>query len=84
VEHQLFLDPYREDEMFQTERKSNDWQASICADFARWLNKTLAGKEKLFSPQQEHTRMWIELIENPLREYEELIQMEIKTTRATA
>lgn len=83
-DHQLFLDSYREDEVFQTERKANDWQASVCADFARWLNKTLAGKEKLFSPQQEHTRMWIALIENPLREYEELIQMEIKTARATA
>lgn len=83
-EHQLFLDPYREGEVFQTARKANDWQASVCADFARWLNKTLAGKEKLFSPQQEHTRMWVALIEEPLRVYDELIRMEIKTGRTNA
>jgi len=81
-EHQLFLDPYRGDEVFHTSRKANDWQATVCADFALWLNKTLAGKEKLFSPQQEHTRMWIALIEEPLREYDELIRMEIKTMGA--
>lgn len=81
-EHQLFLDPYRDDEAFQAERKANDWQATICVDFARWLNKELMGKEKLFSPQQEHTRMWIALIEGPLREYDELIRMEIKAGEA--
>lgn len=83
-EHQLFLDPYRDDDAFQAERKTNDWQATICADFARWLNKELVGKEKLFSPQQQHTRMWIALIEDPLREYDELIRMEVKTGRANA
>lgn len=83
-EHQLFLDPYRDDEAFQAERKANDWQATICADFARWLNYVLSGKEKQFSPQQEHTRMWIALIEDPLREYDELIRMEVKTGRAKA
>jgi len=83
-EHQLFLDPYREDEVFHTARKAYDWQATVCADFALWLNKTLAGKEKLFSPQQEHTRMWVALIEEPLREYDELIRMEIKTMRASS
>jgi CRISPR-associated protein Csy1 len=83
-EHQLFLDPYRDDEAFQTERKANDWQATICVDFARWLNKGLVGKEKQFSPQQEHTRMWTALMEDPLREYDELIRMKIKTGRANA
>ena len=82
-EHQLFLDPYRDDVAFQAARKANDWQTVVCADFARWLNNTLSGKEKQFSPQQEHTRMWIKLIEDPLREYDELIRMEIKTAGAT-
>lgn len=83
-EHQLFLDPYREDDEFQAARKADGWQITVCDDFARWLNKTLAGKEKQFSPQAEHIRMWIERMENPLREYDELIQMEIKTGRAGA
>lgn len=83
-EHQLFLDPYREDEAFQAVRKTNDWQAIVCADFARWLNNALAGKEKQFSPQQEHTRMWVTLIEDLLREFDELIRMEINTGRESA
>ncbi len=82
-EHQLFLDPYREDEAFLAMRKANTWQATVCADFALWLNKTLTGKEKLFSPQQEHTRMWVALIEEPLREYDELIRMEMKAGRVS-
>jgi CRISPR-associated protein Csy1 len=80
-DHQLFLDPYREDDAFQAARKSSGWQSTVCADFARWLNKTLVGKEKQFSPQPEHTRMWIALIEEPLREYDELTQMDIKFAR---
>lgn len=80
-EHQLFLDPYREDEAFQAARKSNDWQATVCADFARWLNRTLAGKEKQFSPQPEHTRMWLELMEEQLREFDPPIQVDMKAGR---
>ncbi len=83
-EHQLFLDPCRKDEAFQAARKANDWQAIVCQDFARWLNKTLVGKEKQFSPQQEHTRMWVSLIKDPLREYDELMCLEIKTEGADA
>lgn len=83
-EYQLFLDPYRDDEAFQAERKANDWQTTICADFALWLNKALVGKEQLFSPQLEHIRMWIALMEEPLREYDKLIRIEIKTGRASA
>jgi CRISPR-associated protein Csy1 len=80
-EHQLFLDPFREDELFQAERKNYDWQSVICMDFARWLNRVLVGKDKKFSPQPEHSRIWGKLMEKPLRERNELIKREVKIER---
>ncbi|MBY0245341.1 MAG: type I-F CRISPR-associated protein Csy1 [Sphingobacteriaceae bacterium] len=80
-EHQLFLDPYRDDELFQAERKHNVWQAVVCTDFARWLNLVLVGKDKKFSPQPDHTRMWLELMESALREFDELVAMDVKAAK---
>jgi len=76
--HQYFLDPYRENEVFQTARKASDWQVVVCADFAYWLNRKLVGKEKKFTPQSMHTRMWRDLLKEPLREYNQTIEEEIK------
>lgn len=72
--HQYFLDPYRNDEAFQTARKSSNWQAVICHDFAAWLNHKLIGKDKKFTPQQAHSRLWVELLEQPLREHNSTIE----------
>ncbi|MEX0617319.1 MAG: type I-F CRISPR-associated protein Csy1 [Pseudohongiellaceae bacterium] len=83
-EHQLFLDPYNTDESFQAERKQNAWQAVVCSDFARWLNWVLTDKDNKFSPQREHTRMWLELMETPLREFDELVTMDIKAAKVNA
>jgi len=80
-EHQLFLDPYRDDELFQAERKHNAWQAVVCTDFARWLNLILVGKDKKFSPQQDHTRMWLERMESALREFDELVVIDVKVAK---
>ncbi len=77
-EHQYFLDPYRADENFLAARQSSNWQAVIRADFSRWLNNQLRGKDKQFTPQKEHTRLWSRLLEAPLREFMEPIEMEIK------
>jgi len=77
-EHQYFLDPYRVDENFQTARQSSNWQTVIRADFAQWLNRQLRGKEKQFTPQKEHTRLWKQLLETPLREFMEPIEHEVK------
>ena len=77
-EHQYLLDPYRTDDVFQAARQSIDWQSVIRADFAQWLNRQLRGKDKLFTPQAEHTRLWKKLLEQPLREYMEPIEFEIK------
>lgn len=77
-DHQYLLDPYRKNTAFQTARKGTDWQAVICDDFAHWLNRTLIGKDKQFTPQPEHRRMWISLLEQPLREHSEMHDAELK------
>jgi len=76
--HQYFLDPYRKNEVFQAERKAVAWQSVICQDFAHWLNRRLIGKDKQFTPQPEHRRMWVSLLEQPLREHSEILDMELK------
>ena len=73
IEHQYLLDPNRKDAEFQINRKNNDWQAVICTDFSRWLNNKLRGKDKKFTPQKEHIRMWQDSIEPQLREHEEIV-----------
>lgn len=76
--HQYLLDPYCLDDEFQSSRQNNDWQTIICTDFAQWLNYRLRGKDKQFTPQAEHTRLWKKMLEQPLREYMESIEQTIK------
>lgn len=76
--HQYLLDPYRMDQAFQSARQGSDWQAVIRADFSMWLNRQLRGKDQLFTPQKEHSRLWKKLLETPLREFMEPIESEIK------
>jgi CRISPR-associated protein Csy1 len=78
TEHQYLLDPYRMDEVFQSARQGCDWHAVIIADFAMWLNRRLRGKDKQFTPLKEHTRLWKKLLETPLREFMEPIEIELK------
>jgi CRISPR-associated protein Csy1 len=66
--HQCYLDPYRDDEDFQRERESTDWEMEICADFASWLNNHLKGKDKAFTPKEEHSKLWRNLMAAALRE----------------
>ena len=77
-EHQYLLDPYRLNEDFQAARKASDWQTVVCDDFAWWLNNRLAGKDKKFTPQSEHRRMWAKLLKAPLREHNEIIDAELQ------
>jgi len=78
IAHQYFLDPYRDDEPFKKARQAADWQTVICVDFADWLNGRLKGKDKQFTPQRYHTRMWKKLIEEDLRKQAEAIDWDIK------
>lgn len=75
--HQYFLDPYRDDDAFQKARKASNWQMEVCNDFARWLNYKLIGKDKKFTPQKVHSRIWAELLEQPLREHNEMIEIDM-------
>lgn len=77
-EHQYFLDPYRDNEGFQQKRESTDWQNVVSHDFARWLNHKLIGKDKQFTPQAEHTRLWGNIFKTPLREDTEGIKADAK------
>jgi len=76
--HQYLLDPYRKGTEFQSARKGTDWQAVICDDFAHWVNRRLIGQDKQFTPQSEHRRMWVSLLEQPLREHSEMLDAELK------
>ncbi len=76
--HQYLLDPYRLDDEFESERQNKDWQGICCADFAQWLNYRLRGKDREFTPQAEHTRLWKTMLEQPLREYMEPVEKNIK------
>jgi CRISPR-associated protein Csy1 len=73
AEHQYFLDPYRDDEVFQSRRSNENWQAVVCLDFAGWLNKQLKGINSKFTPQPWHTKLWVELMEPQLRELNETL-----------
>ncbi len=77
-EHQYLLDPLREDEDFQTKRENTDWSSVVCKDFADWLNNKLAGKDKKFTPQAQHTQLWYKLFEPELREFVETLEFEHK------
>lgn len=77
-EHQCLLDPYRSDDDFQTATANTDWPSVVCKDFADWLNRKLAGKDKQFTPLNQHTRLWYQLFEPELRELIETVAFERK------
>ena len=84
-EQQFFLDPYRVDEAFQAKCQSTDWQKVVCKDFARWLNRQLSGTDKKFTPQDEHTKLWMSLMEVELREWSEYFNVApIETIQSSA
>ena len=74
IEHQYFLDPYRDDEVFQAKRSTTDWQALVRDDFANWINRKLVKKDERFTPQAEHTQLWKKLFKDSLREDTETIK----------
>ena len=79
--HQYFLDPYRADSTFQNAKQAADWQNIVATDFARWLNKKIRGKDKKFTPQAEHTKLWIELMGPYLREQNTMVKAVLAHTK---
>lgn len=61
---QLWLDPYRNDPLFQEERAKGDWQLQIADDFAFWLKRRLK-HEKLVFGEVEHQE-WLRLLNRRL------------------
>ena len=79
--HQYFLDPYRADSTFQNGKQAADWQNIVATDFARWLNKKIQGKDKKFTPQAEHTKLWIALMAPYLREQNTMVKAVLAHTK---
>ena len=79
--HQYFLDPYRADSTFQNGKQAADWQNIVATDFARWLNKKIQGKDKKFTPQAEHSKLWIALMAPYLREQNTMVKAVLAHTK---
>ena len=77
IEHQYLLDPYREDKEFQANRKDSDWQTVVVSDFSTWLNNQLKNKDKKFTSQKEYSRTWKKVMKKELREYNQIIEVNI-------
>ncbi len=77
IEHQYLLDPCRKDKEFQANRKDSDWQAVVVNDFSIWLNKQLKNKNEKFTPQEEYSRTWKKIMEQELREYNQIIEVSV-------
>lgn len=63
-EQQLWLDPYRNDPLFQEERAKGDWQLRIADDFAFWLKRRLKHEQLVFG-EVEHQE-WLRLLNRKL------------------
>ena len=70
--HQLWLDPFRDEEEFQQQRKSIDWQSDICRDFSLWLNKRLDHKKLTLGKLQE--AFWQKIFKPRLREFNTIME----------
>ncbi len=73
IKHCYLLDPYRDDDKFVQLLHSDDWQETVSEHFAHWLNQKLAGKDKQFTPQSEHRKIWRRIFANKLRDFMETI-----------
>lgn len=74
ISHQILLDWQRNDTQFVI-AKNGDWQSVVVNDFVVWLNKKLYDKEKAFSVNDEHGRIWRDEFADKLREYVELLEI---------
>lgn len=70
-EHAYFLDPWHPDDAFQSLRRTVDWQSVVVRDFAEWVNHQLHRKDKKFTPQPEHRKLWAYYFADALRKFEE-------------
>lgn len=76
ISHCYLLDLYRDDEVFLAGRKNSNWQETVSEHFAHWLNQKLAGKDKQFTPQPEHRKIWQRIFADKLRDYMDTVLIE--------
>ena len=74
IEHRYLLDPFQDNKEFQAKRKEIDWQSEIVNYFSNWLNRQLKRKNKAFAAQKEYSRIWKEVMEIALRDFEQTIE----------
>jgi CRISPR-associated protein Csy1 len=67
-EHRYFLDPYCQDLSFKQSLIAGEWQATVCQDFANWLNYRLFF-DKQITLSDKHTKTWLRIFEPALRNY---------------
>jgi CRISPR-associated protein Csy1 len=65
--HQLWLDPYRDDDEFQKKRSQKEWHQEIGHDFSMWLNKQLEHKKMI--PGKQLQRLWKDIFAPRFREF---------------
>ncbi|MCM7531225.1 type I-F CRISPR-associated protein Csy1 [Enterobacter quasiroggenkampii] len=77
---QLWLDPWRTktDEAFRLERDKDDWQVSVAADFALWLNTRLRKGLKDIEKVEQREWQTRERLRSNLREMEKIIREALK------
>jgi CRISPR-associated protein Csy1 len=61
----FWLDPYREDDLFQEDRKNKDWQKNIADEFSKWLGKKL--KDESYVLGDVEWQLWRDLLEQKLK-----------------
>ena len=78
---QYWLDPFRQDEVFQTARADLDWQADIRTDFSRWVNRALRHPQlTLGVTHEEH---WGKLFKRLLWEFNALTDVALAEYSST-
>jgi len=75
---QYWLDPFRNDEDWQTSKADADWQTDIFNDFAKWVNKQLKHPKLTLGVAQE--RHWRKLFIPLLREFNAITNSALNET----
>lgn len=73
LSHQLWLDPFRDDEEFQQKRNTMEWQDDICLDFSLWLNNNLKHKQLTLGKPQE--AFWQKIMRPRLRAFNAITEV---------
>lgn len=68
IPYQLLFEPWRNDEVAEAEKLTNQWQDELCKDFAYWLNNQLNYKNKL-NLSLVQSELWLKLFAQELSKF---------------